>query len=133
VIMIEPKSSFPVFTVVDLDAARTFYTEHFGFEVVFAGEWYIHLVSKQGVQIGFLLPDQPTQPEIFHKPYSGDGVIFSLEVEDAEVAFTEAKSRSLNVALELRTEDWGSGTSALKIRTGFTLILSSRSSPRQSI
>ena len=106
-IMIEPKSSFPVFTVVDLDAARTFYTEHFGFELVFAGEWYIHLVSKQGVQIGFLLPDQPTQPEIFHKPYSGDGVIFSLEVEHAEAAFAEAKSRSLNVVLELRTEDWG--------------------------
>ena len=105
--MIEPKSSFPVFTVTDLVAARTFYTENLGFDVVFAGDWYIHLVSKSGVQVGFLLPDQPTQPPIFQKPYCGEGVIFSLEVEDADAAFSTAKSKSLNVVLELRSEDWG--------------------------
>jgi len=58
--MIEPKSSFPVFTVTDLDAARSFYSENLGFEVVFSGDWYIHLTSKSGAQVGFLLPDQPT-------------------------------------------------------------------------
>lgn len=105
--MIEPKSSFPVFTVKDLDAAKSFYTEYLGFDVVFSGDWYIHLVSKSGVQIGFLLPDQPTQPPIFQKRYLGDGVIFSLEVEDADVAFTAAKSKSLNIVLELRSENWG--------------------------
>ena len=105
--MIEPKSSFPVFTVRDLDAAKFFYTEHLGFDVVFSGDWYIHLVSKSGVQVGFLLPDQPTQPLIFQKSYSGEGVIFSLEVEDADAAFAVAKSKSLNIVLELRSEDWG--------------------------
>ena len=105
--MIEPKSSFPVFIVKDLDSARSFYTENFGFEVVFSGDWYIHLVSKLGVQIGFLLPAQPTQPPIFQKPYPGEGVIFSLEVEDADAAFAMAKSKSLIVVLELRSEDWG--------------------------
>ena len=105
--MIEPKSSFPVFTVRDLGAAKFFYTEHLGFDVVFSGDWYIHLVSKSGVQVGFLLPDQPTQPPIFQKSYSGEGVIFSLEVEDADAAFAAAKSKSLNIVLELRSEDWG--------------------------
>ena len=105
--MIEHKGSFPVFTVADLDAARTFYTENLGFDIVFSGDWYIHLVSKSGVQVGFLLPDQPTQPPIFQKPYSGEGVIFSLEVEDADVAFSTAKSNSLNIVLELRSENWG--------------------------
>lgn len=105
--MIEHKGSFPVFTVADLDAARSFYTENLGFDVVFSGDWYIHLVSKSGVQVGFLLPDQPTQPPIFRKPYSGEGVIFSLEVEDADVAFSTAKSNSLNIVLELRSENWG--------------------------
>ena len=105
--MIEPKSSFPVFIVKDLDAAKSFYTEYLAFDVVFSGDWYIHLVSKSGVQIGFMLPDQPTQPAIFQKPYSGDGVIFSLEVEDADAAFAVAKSKSLNIVLELRSEDWG--------------------------
>lgn len=105
--MIEPKSSFTVFTVKDLDAAKSFYTENFGFDVVFSGNWYIHLVSKSGVQVGFLLPDQPTQPPIFQNPYFGEGVIFSLEVEDVDAAFAVAKSKSLNIVLELRSEDWG--------------------------
>jgi len=105
--MIEPKSSFPVFTVEDLNAAKSFYTENLGFDVAFSGDWYIHLVSKSGVQVGFLLPDQPSQPPIFQKPYLGKGVIFSLEVEDADTAFAAAKSRSLNIVLELRSEDWG--------------------------
>ena len=105
--MIEPQSSFPVFIVKDLDAAKSFYTENLGFDVVFSGDWYIHLVSKSGVQVGFMLPDQPTQLPIFHKPYSGEGVIFSLEVEDADAAFAIAKSNSLHIVLELRSEDWG--------------------------
>jgi uncharacterized glyoxalase superfamily protein PhnB len=105
--MIEPRNSFPVFTVKDLDAAKSFYTQNFGFDVVFSGDWYIHLVSKSGVQIGFLLPDQPTQPPIFQKQYVGEGVIFSLEVENADAAFAIAKSKSLKVVLELRSEDWG--------------------------
>ena len=105
--MIEPKSSFPVFIVMGLDAAKSFYTENLGFDVVFSGDWYIHLVSKSGVQVGFLLPDQPTQPPIFQKPYIGEGVIFSLEVEDADSAFEVAKLKSLDIALELRSEDWG--------------------------
>ena len=37
--MIEPKSSFAVFTVADLATAESFYTEHLGFEVVFSGDW----------------------------------------------------------------------------------------------
>ena len=105
--MIEPKSSFPVFTVKDLDAAKSFYTDNFGFDIVFSGDWYIHLVSKSGIQVGFLLPDQPTQPSIFQKPYVGEGVIFSLEVEDADAAFSVAKSKKLNIVLELRSEEWG--------------------------
>lgn len=105
--MIEPKSSFPVFTVKDFHAATSFYTENLGFEVVFSGDWYIHLVSKSGVQVGFLLPGQPTQPPIFHKPYSGEGVIFSLEVEDADAAYAAAKSKALKIVLELKSEDWG--------------------------
>lgn len=105
--MIEVKSSFPVFTVEDLDAAKSFYKLNFGFDVVFSGDWYIHMVSKSGVQVGFLLPDQPSQPPFFQKPYEGEGVIFSLEVDDADTAFAVARTNSLNIVLELRSEDWG--------------------------
>ena len=119
--MIEPKSSFPVFVVKDLDAAKSFYTDHFGFDVVFSGDWYIHLVCKSGVQVGFLLPEQPTQPPFFQRPYVGEGVIFSLEVEDADAAFVIAKSKSLDVVLELRSEDWGQRHFAIKDPNGIYL------------
>jgi catechol 2,3-dioxygenase-like lactoylglutathione lyase family enzyme len=105
--MIEPKCSFPVFVVKDLDAAKSFYTENLGFDVVFSGDWYIHLVSSAGVQVGFMLPDQPTQPPMFQKPHAAEGVIFSLEVEDADAAYAAAKSKSLKIVLALRSEDWG--------------------------
>ncbi len=105
--MITAASSFPVFTVNNLEAAKAFYTAHLGFGIAFENEWYLHLVSDAGIQVGFMLPAQPTQPEIFHPAYDGRGVIFSLEVEDVDAAYAEARRHALNVVLTLRSEDWG--------------------------
>lgn len=105
--MIKPKSSFPVFIVQDLAAAKSFYSSHFGFGVAFENEWYLHLVSESGIQVGFMMPAQPTQPEIFHRALDGYGIIFSLEVDDADHAYSQAKQHSLDIALDLRAEEWG--------------------------
>ena len=105
--VINPNSSFPVFIIGNLDKAKTFYSTHFGFGVAFENEWYLHLVSNTGIQIGFLLPNQPTQPNIFHKSYNGTGAIFSLEVDDVESAYAEAMDKKLNIVLQLLAEDWG--------------------------
>ncbi len=105
--MITPNSSFPVFIVADLDTAKSFYTGHFDFQLAFANEWYLHLVSSNGVQLGFLLPDQPSQPEIFHQAHNGGGVIFTMEVDDADAAYTEARQANLDIVLDIRSEDWG--------------------------
>lgn len=106
-VVITPMSSFPVFIVTHLDKAKAFYTAHFGFGIAFENEWYLHLVSASGIQIGFMLPDQPTQPAMFHPAYSGRGVIFSLEVADVDAACAEARDLGLNIVLDLRSEDWG--------------------------
>ncbi len=116
--MIAPNSTFSVFIVASIDKAKEFYESHFGFNVVFQNEWYLHLVSKSGIQVAFMLPNQPTQPNIFHKPFSGDGVILSLEVNDADSAYFYAKSNSLNIALELRSEEWGQRHFSLKDPNG---------------
>jgi hypothetical protein len=71
--MIKPNSPFPEFIVRSLDTTRSFYLNNLGFEVAVENVWYLHLVSERGVQIGFMLPNQPTQPAIFHPSYSGDG------------------------------------------------------------
>lgn len=105
--MITPTSSFPVFIVADLTAARDFYRDHFDFETVFENAWYLHLASASGVQVGFMLPDQPTQPAMFHTAYAGRGVILSLEVGDADAAYAAARKKGLKIVLALRSEDWG--------------------------
>ena len=105
--MISVARAFPVFVVSDLIASKAFYTAYFDFSIAFENAWYLHLVSASGVQVGFMLPDQPTQPPIFHPPFSGRGAIFSLEVEDVDAAYAEVRKKSLNVVLELRSEDWG--------------------------
>ncbi len=105
--MISANSSFSVFIVPDIGKAKVFYTDHFDFDIAFENEWYLHLVSAAGIQIGFMLPDQPTQPAMFHPAYEGRGVIFSLEVEDVDAAYAEARERDLKVVLDLRSEDWG--------------------------
>jgi len=68
-----------------------------------------------------MLPNQPTQPEIFQHAHDGNGIIFSLEVEDAESAFAEAKEKSLNIVLELRSENWGQYHFCIKDPNGIYL------------
>jgi len=119
--MIKPNSSFPVFIVEKIDEAKSFYSSYFGFDVVFQNEWYLHLVSESGIQVGFMLPNQSTQPVIFHNAHDGNGIIFSLEVEDAESAFAEAKEKSLNIVLELRSENWGQYHFCIKDPNGIYL------------
>lgn len=116
--MIKTISSFTVFTIENLTEAKTFYSKYFGFNVAFENEWYLHLVSEAGIQVGFMLPNQPTQPEIFQKSYNGDGIIFSLEVEDVRSAYAEANAQSLDIVLELRSEDWGQHHFSIKDPNG---------------
>lgn len=105
--MIKANSSFPVFIVKNLSTAKEYYTKNFDFNIAFENEWYLHLVSESGVQIGFMLPNQPSQPELFHSAYSGKGVIFSIEVDDVGDAYSRAQEQKLKVVLTLRSEEWG--------------------------
>ncbi len=107
--MIEVQSMFPVMVTPQLDAVKTFYESIFGFTTVFYEKaFYLHLVSPNGaVQLGFLMPGHPTQPDFLHPLMNPDGYVISLEVQDAEKAYDFAKSQSLTVSLPLKEEVWG--------------------------
>lgn len=130
--MINPDSSFPVFIVKNLDSAKSFYTNNFGFNVAFQNEWYLHLVSKSGIQVAFMLPDQPTQPEIFKKQYNGSGLIFSLEVDNADLAYAYAKDNSLTIVLNLRSEEWGQRHFALQDPNGIYVDIVQATEPTEA-
>jgi len=130
--VINPDSSFPVFIVKNLDSAKSFYTNNFGFNVAFQNEWYLHLVSKSGIQVAFMLPDQPTQPEIFKKQYNGSGLIFSLEVDNADLAYAYAKDNSLTIVLNLRSEEWGQRHFALQDPNGIYVDIVQATEPTEA-
>jgi uncharacterized glyoxalase superfamily protein PhnB len=129
--MITPRNSFPVFIVKSLEAAKSFYLEHLGFSVVYENEWYLHMVTESGVQVGFLLPDQPTQPDFFHPAFQGSGVILSLEVTDADRAFKEAQDKNIDVVLSLRSEEWGQRHFILKDPNGIYVDIVQEIQPTQ--
>ncbi|MCW9014058.1 MAG: VOC family protein [Gammaproteobacteria bacterium] len=116
--MIQPNSSFLVLIVKDLEKAKSFYFNNFGFSIAFQNEWYLHMVSESGIQVAFMLPNQPTQPEIFKKQYDGNGFILSLEVDDVDQAYSHAKNNSLDIALDLKSEEWGQRHFAIKDPNG---------------
>ncbi len=130
--MISADSSFPVFIVADLKKAKVFYTENLDFIVAFENEWYLHLATASGVQVGFMLPDQPTQPTFFHPAYDGRGVIFSLEVADVDAAHAEARERGLKIVLDLRSEDWGQRHFCLEDPNGLHLDIVQAIAPTEA-
>ena len=129
--MIQAHSSFPIFIVGNINAAREFYTQHFGFDIAFENEWYLHLVTASGIQVGFMLPDQPTQPDIFKQGSDGTGVIFSFEVKDADSAYSHATNASLNIVLQLRSEDWGQRHFCVRDPNGICLDIVQEIEPTQ--
>lgn len=118
--MITPKSSFPVF-IVEVPAIAVDFYRHLGFAEVFNSGWYVHLATESGVQVGFLEPNHPSQPEFLHPSFSGIGSLFSLEVDDAAEAYEDAKRLGLEIAMELKSEEWGQQHFMLRDPHGLTV------------
>ncbi|PKF80216.1 glyoxalase [Vibrio sp. vnigr-6D03] len=106
--MIEVQAMFPVMVSENLAALKDFYQSTFGFTAVFYdSEFYLHLVSENGVQLGFLVPEHATQPEFLHPVMAKEGYVISLEVADARSAYEWATKNELTVAMPLKEEVWG--------------------------
>lgn len=92
----------------DVAASREFYCTHFGFQVVYESDWYIHLRHAQsGMELGFLRPNHPSQAEVFRKPFNGEGIWINLEVEDVDAEYTRLSNAGLSVVLTPKDEPWG--------------------------
>ncbi len=104
--MINPKAYFPVLVTDEIVEAKEFFINLFGFEAVFDEDWYVHLVHKNGAQLGFLVPDHPSQPAAAQQAFQPGGLIYSFEVENVDEAYEKIKD-SAKVILEIKTEEWG--------------------------
>lgn len=87
---------------------KAFYTEVLGFGVSFENEFYILLhTPDKSSEISFLLPDHPSQQELFHKPFQGQGMYLTIEVDDVDKWYNELKAKKIDIQIELLDEPWG--------------------------
>ena len=76
-------------------------------EVVFEADWFVQLQdpTDRHVEIAFVRFDHPSVPA---KDQSGScGVIITMETDDVDAVYDEARNRGLEVVLSLRDEEWG--------------------------
>lgn len=107
--MIDIQAIFPVMVAANLEELKQFYTSVFGFNAVFYDpDFYLHLVSPNtGAQLGFLVPNHPSQPQFLHAMMATEGYVISLEVADAAKAYEQARAMNLPIVMEIKEEVWG--------------------------
>ena len=92
-----------------LQESRTFYTDVLQFTVKFESDWYLLLScpNNPSSEIAFLAPNHPTQSSLFQKPYGGSGTWFTYEVANVEEEYERIKKLGVEIAFDLKTEEWG--------------------------
>lgn len=100
-------SYYPVLCSKLIAESRDFYVNHFGFEVVFDADWYVHLAGTETPNVSLAIVDANHQsvPEKFRRPVAG--LLLNFEVADVDAEYKRLSDAGLPVELELRDEDWG--------------------------
>lgn len=100
-------SYYPVLCVGNVQEMSAFYQTHFGFDVGFDSDWYVHLTMKDqpSVNLAFVQADHPSVPEMLRQ--QAQGVILNFEIEDVDGFYEKMKAANMSIKLELRDEDWG--------------------------
>ncbi len=100
-------SLFPVICVKSVSDNQIFYQSLFDLNAAFEIDWYVQLQSpeNEALQIAFVQVDHPSVPAKYQQ--TPNGVVVTLEVDDADQYYENAKELGLSVALDLRDEEWG--------------------------
>lgn len=102
-----------------LNETKKFYTSVLGFGITFENEFYLlmHAPDRQS-ELSFLLPNHPSQQPLFHKPFRGEGMYITIEVDDVDKIYQEIQEKGIEIAIELRDEPWGDRHFAIKDPNG---------------
>jgi catechol 2,3-dioxygenase-like lactoylglutathione lyase family enzyme len=47
------------------------------------------------------------QQPLFHKPFQGQGVYLTIEVDDVDKVYNELKKQGIDIRIDIRNEPWG--------------------------
>ncbi len=104
------KNFFTLIATDMLVECRDFYVKQFGFIPVFESTIYIQLsvtAENEGSFDLALMPSENPFGEPFGERFNGKGAYITIEVDDAEAAFSEVKASGAPIVADLRDEDWG--------------------------
>lgn len=104
------------FVTPKLQECRDFYAQHFGFETIYEGDWFV-LLKKGPYELGFLKPEMPGQHQLF-QPVFQQGAWLALEVDDVDAEYERLKQSNAPVLTEPKTEPWGDRHFVLKDPNG---------------
>jgi catechol 2,3-dioxygenase-like lactoylglutathione lyase family enzyme len=114
-------SFYPMFTTTKLEETTHFYVS-LGFRLVFANDFYVHLEwPGTPYQLGYLLPNHPTQQTCFRKPFRGEGFFLGLETKGVDDIREKLWSKGIPVLFEPRDEPWGDRHFAVRDPNGVVL------------
>jgi len=121
--MINAIAMFPVLVANDLKKLKEFYENNFGFITEFyQDDFYLHLLQPESkIQLAFMVPNHPSQPEFLHPTASSMGMVISFEVENAKDAYEKARQSGLNISFEHKVEEFGVAHFMIRDPAGFIL------------
>jgi uncharacterized glyoxalase superfamily protein PhnB len=100
--------TYPLVTVTQLKASRDFFVAHLGMTVLFEASWVVILSSKPDgpIALGLMSADHPSRPP-GSETFDGQGMIITVQVEDAPAACAHLKAGGAPIDYELHDEPWG--------------------------
>lgn len=115
-----------------LGESKAFYTKNLGFGVTFENEFYLlmHTPNRQA-ELSFLLPHHPTQQLFFQKPFNGQGMYLTIEVDDVDTIYNDLKNKGLEIKVDLRDEPWGDRHFAIEDPNGIGIDIVKYSKPQE--
>lgn len=116
-----------------LQETKAFYTRVLDFGITFENEFYLLLHTPgKGGELSFLLPNHPSQQSLFHKPFKGEGVYVTIEVEDVEEVYTRLKKKGAAIKIALRNEPWGDKHFAIEDPNGVGIDIVQYAQPEET-
>lgn len=115
----------PIISTEKLKESKEFYMKNFGFQVLFANDWYVLLESQdKTLQIAFVMPNHETQPPVFQSRFEGNGIFYTIEIDDVDKEFARLKNTGVKIELTVRDEPWGERHFAIKDPNGVVINVS---------
>ena len=107
-----------------LKETKAFYTNVLGFGTTFENDFYLLMhTPNQQAELSFLLPNHPSQQPLFHKPFAGQGMYLTIEVDDVDTLYQELKQKGVPIKIDLRSEPWGDRHFAIEDPNGIGIDL----------